>query len=377
MNVARFLKANFYLFLLTSFLLSNTLTAEHLNDPRVDKIAQIVSLFLDGKIKEGESIAKQQELFTNGNDIEKDDFFIMLTQYLARDKNIKASDIVEWASEKPGYYCVASLAMFTRKVANKQRLDSFSLINDINMYIMNLDSVDSPAIQEWKEQAPLWIKWCESDFKEKEGLAPLFQDITKKKIPFIGDDVLKINLDDFKALRKKYYPKRYKPRGVIFNKERMEKYRDSLPTFDMQISEIRRYRFIKDVQTYLVHMFAKNSYTGFIKLRRGGIHGTVAMANESLLIVRRKGRKTKRYKWTDLHSRQFATFLMYFGKLRKNLGSPSVDKKQRLKESAEDFLRAAVILDWYGDYKRALKCVKIAIKISPAVHSKANKLFLQ
>ena len=82
-----------------------------------------------------------------------------------------------------------------------------------------------------------------------------------------------------------------------------------------------------------------------IKLRNGKLLRGKVMANPKYLSIRLNSGGRKRVNWNELTPSQFAEMLAYYAETRIGM-----DKKR---DGAEDYMRAALFSDWYGNYDDA------------------------
>ena len=160
--------------------------------------------------------------------------------------------------------------------------------------------------------------------------------------------------------------KRPRPASFDFSERQLAAYFSSLPK-NLVTKERRRSEQITPLKQHLCAMMFHMPYSGReIQLRNGKTLRGKVMANNKYLSVRLKGGGRKRIKWSELAPAQLARMLAYFAKTRVEMG--------KKKEGAEDYLRAALFSDWYGNYDDAAKYAKAALQADASITNKVANL---
>ena len=171
------------------------------------------------------------------------------------------------------------------------------------------------------------------------------------------------------------------PQDFDFSSENssLQKYLSSLMDERIQKLEKLRVKLLSGVKPNLLATFERNPYTGRIKLKRSSTNGTIALANENTLIIRRgkNSRRRNQVNWTDLAPEQIFTFLEYYGDMRMKLSDGTVSAKERKEHAANQYLVAAILADWYGEYDDALRLARKAYRANPEIQKKTEVLFLE
>ena len=186
---------------------------------------------------------------------------------------------------------------------------------------------------------------------------------------------------DRREIHEKKYKKRFMPQDFDFSSENssLQKYLSSLTDERIQKLEKLRVKLLSGVKPNLLATFERNPYTGRIKLKRSSTNGTIALANENTLIIRRgrNSRRRNQVSWTDLAPEQIFTFLEYYGDMRMKLSDGTVSAKERKEHAANQYLVAAILADWYGEYDDALRLARKAYRANPEIQKKTEVLFLE
>lgn len=166
-----------------------------------------------------------------------------------------------------------------------------------------------------------------------------------------------------------------RPRPADLNffrvKDALTAYVSRLPD-ELKAGEKRRIAMLSTIRADLIKLMKFIPYDG----TRTGVHfdngkvikGTV-MGNENELAVRPKRGKAKIVHWDDLPPRQYAVMLTYYGQYRLNHENPeqpgAAGLRQRQKEAASDWFRAALLSDWYGNAAEARRLARQALQLDP------------
>jgi hypothetical protein len=314
---------------------------------------------------------------------------VLLLDYLSGNRSIKPSHIILAAEKDPDLSAMVSLCLFARVLSSQDaKLDSFELENYLCNYLDDLKSCKTPVPKTWKPRVEAWLAWCRSDFKYSKGLDPLLaarcgkssvsKDAGKKPstptVPATPRKAIKdITYEDFCATRSAF-KNRPRPGSLDFNRADVQKYIDKLSSVKLKKDEAMRCNVVNKFKPYLVVLLSKTPYHGKIALKNKRFTGTVYMANQNSLRIKRKSNSLRRsYKWSDLSPEQYVLFIKYYAKQRTDGFGAVVSKKERARQAAEDYLQLAFFCDWLGMYKDALNFAKLSVSLSPDIEPSAQK----
>jgi tetratricopeptide (TPR) repeat protein len=283
--------------------------------------------------------------------------------------------------DRPETWATACLGLFAREAAVKPRskLDPPIMEYLIQNYLLNLPQLKSPSATRWRDAAPRWLEWVASGFKDHQGMTePVFTTATPAAghAPDTGPDIAAITAGELAALRAGY-ARRPKPAGLDFERAEVVAYLKGLPTVADREAELARYNYIKGFKDQLVRIFERNHYEGLIKIKKRQERGVVCMANNDILMVKRSARakKSQRVRWKDLEFSQYSDFISYYASMRLKIDAPNTTESDRMAEAAEDYLRLAVLCDWFDRYGEAIEYARKALALRPEIKDQANTLF--
>lgn len=161
----------------------------------------------------------------------------------------------------------------------------------------------------------------------------------------------------------------------------VQDYIDKLPNKAYKRAEARRFNSIKDSKEYFIKNFRMGEYRGQVKIKgKRSFKGSIALANDRVVLVRtvdRRGeRKIDRYKWSQLDFQQYINFYSFFASERKKIVGPNMTEEDLKKLASEDYFRLAILCDWHGRHKEALKYAKEAVKTWSGKKREVNKILL-
>ena len=171
---------------------------------------------------------------------------------------------------------------------------------------------------------------------------------------------------------RKFASKRLKPLDYVFTDSAVAAYLTQLPKKYVS-SETNRVNQITPLKSHLISMMLHMHYGNTnIKRRRGRpVFGSI-MANRNYLSVKLKSGKRIRIMWKDVHFDQFVKFLNHYARLRGEADAGStVSKSKQKRESAWEYLRIAILCDWYGKYKDAVRYTRKAVSVDKGIENEA------
>ena len=174
------------------------------------------------------------------------------------------------------------------------------------------------------------------------------------------------------AQHRKFAKSRPKPKDYTFSDSSIQAYLSKLPKKYVP-AETDRANQITPVKAHLCGMMLHMHYgKTSIKRRRGRpISGTI-MANQKYLSVKLRSGTRKRIMWNEIHFDQFVKFLAHYAKLRGEADAgATVSKSKQKREAAWGYLRIAILCDWYGKYKDAIRYTRKAVSVDRGIENEA------
>ncbi len=362
-------------------------------------IADLIDLYISGKPADAMMLAMDKTDEFQG---EKTDPAYLILAYLSG--TLQDMRPVALASEKkPDMWALASMAFFVRNLSVSDKPDSFELQCNLQNYKNALASSKSPLVAKWKDSAEVWIKWCEDEFNSSSPLPPLLaaksgsatvmtttpasaavSAADSQEQPDKSGVLAAVASFDMNSVtagtvsgNNTLFAGRPRPVNYEFDDAAMTKYFASISSEAARKAEERRYKFIADVKDSLIKTFERNAFEGVVKTRKAQqFSGTVAIANQNALTVRNaQAAKGTKLEWKELDPSQIPVMLTFFAEQRLRVIMGNVPMKERQRDAAIDYLRAAVFADWYGDYEQASVYFKKAVSIYPPSKAAAVKLF--
>ncbi|MEM4248335.1 MAG: hypothetical protein QXH80_03630, partial [Candidatus Nanoarchaeia archaeon] len=368
------------------------------NDEKYAILSSIIESYLKNDIKGAKNQAEEAIKKFSAEENEKIKPVLAILSLLAQKENPSFQDVFNMTKNDPQLWSLGALAFFVRYVSDKNKTEQNVLLQCLDNYKNNSETGEvHPQVAKWKERVLVWEKWCESGFtKGKYDIEPLLVAYSKGARPVAsasetssiktpltgasGTNADTPSLDDIKTedfiLLREQYQKRPRPAGLLFKDEEIKKYLLTLPEQTRKI-EKKRYEQISKIREYLIRILERNPYPKGLKTKNGTVNGQVAMANESIVIVR-SGKKNKRFEWSELAFEQFENFLLYYAQQRLNTGGGGlVSKEESKKNSAQDFLLLAILCDWYGKYDSALKYGRKAVSLDESIEAEVSEFLFK
>lgn len=166
-----------------------------------------------------------------------------------------------------------------------------------------------------------------------------------------------------------------RPRPADLNffrvKDALTAYVGRIPA-ELKPGEKKRIEILSTVRAYLIKLMKFIPYDGTktgVRLDNGKVVKGTVMGNDTELAVRPKRGKAKIVRWEELPPSQYAAMLAYYGQYRLDHESAELrgaaGLKQRQKEAAWDWFRAALLSDWYGNADEARRLARQALQLDP------------
>ena len=278
---------------------------------------------------------------------------------------------------------IASMAIFIRALYN--RLPPSEWMADWTEYTSQ-SVKEGHWILAWRHRASdLWYKWIMMGQGAPDDLEPLIAKSKTKSISAqsgAGKPLGSITNITASMIAEKrgFADVRPKSDSLSFSQEEFTKYLDCVPK-DAQEAEKARFEYVSQVKAYLVKLFKTNPQFQFndgkILLRSGEVVvvSSILPSQDQLMLNLKNGEKQK-IKWSELDPKQLMVFLESFAEKKLQVNDHN-NKSSFAAGAAEDYLFAAVVGDWHGDYEDAVRYIKKAVSVDPGATRKAEKLFLQ
>lgn len=408
------LKNIFILFLILLFA-PLYLHAAQENEKALQRIGKITTLYLNDQAETAKQEARELKRYL-GVQLEQDEMLETLADFLSGEK-ADLQKIMDGSEKRPDAWALANVAIFAKNLNDMEKPDKAVLGVNLENFFNSIDNVKSETVLQWKKNVRSWQEWADLSFQPMQGLEPLpaRKSLSSPGTDSAGETNLTTENDsavaekedqpradkgdqsgekdedsaafqsltaaDRREIHEKKYKKRFMPQDFDFSSENssLQKYLSSLTDERIQKLEKLRVKLLSGVKPNLLATFERNPYTGRIKLKRSSTNGTIALANENTLIIRRgrNSRRRNQVSWTDLAPEQIFTFLEYYGDMRMKLSDGTVSAKERKEHAANQYLVAAILADWYGEYDDALRLARKAYRANPEIQKKTEVLFLE
>ncbi|WDE98253.1 serine/threonine-protein kinase [Lentisphaera profundi] len=146
-------------------------------------------------------------------------------------------------------------------------------------------------------------------------------------------------------------------------------YLNSQPDSQRKAIEHERLRLLNRIRFYLIKVLSNTPYEGKVFSREfeDSIDGFLEVKNDQLLMGRKGADFTLEVDVTQLEDIQFAKVLEFFAKskLDQVLDSPEAIAKELKESAAEDYFKAALLMDWFKNEKMAQAYLNLATQLNP------------
>ncbi len=260
-----------------------------------------------------------------------------------------------------GYLTLFLDAVRSRKITSAQ----YDELKDyLDNYKRNAEIANDKYVSFFVKRVEDWKTWLNSNCNATENLEKIFH---------YGDEFEKLSSVSRSAFIARYKKMKGRPsfEGLEYNENTVKTYLRSITEPVAQRAENMRISRYGKQKTYIVHLFARNTYTGTLFFKSGNKRGTINLVNENSLLM--KG-STKAFKWSDFKIEMYGEFLEYFGQRRTGAGTKSSATVQS-KDAAEDFLSAAVVYHIGGNFEKAYDAAIKAEKMNEEVAASVKKMF--
>ncbi len=176
--------------------------------------------------------------------------------------------------------------------------------------------------------------------------------------------------------RKTFANKRPRPSNYDFNVEETDKYIAGLDKARRENENIR-FRQVSGMKNYLCHLLGRGIYDKGIKTSDGKNLSGQMTANPNYISIK-SGKQFIRLNWEQIPASEMANVISHFAKLRLQIsGAAGTSSDSREKEAAEDYLRIALLCDWYGEYDEAIKYAKKCLSVYPKSEKSIKKIIMK
>jgi len=251
----------------------------------------------------------------------------------------------------------------------------------------------------WRGRTEMWIDWIVSGQGNGVALEPLIAAIRPPEVgelppsaapegrpadvvrsPSAPPERLAAELRHLSAEwlkeRRAYAGARPRPNDYTFGATAFRTYLGQIPA-DAQEAERKRFQQVSSLKSYLCKMMMRFSYDGGgIRLRNGQRLSGSIMANENYLSVRTASGR-RRVQWGEIPVDQMAAFLEHYAKVRLQATAGTVGDGERSLEGARDYLRVALLHDWYGNYAEAAVAAQKALATDARVGGEIRSLLME
>ena len=146
-------------------------------------------------------------------------------------------------------------------------------------------------------------------------------------------------------------------------------YLNSQPDSQRKAIEDERLRLLNRIRFYLIKILSSSSYEGDVHSREfeESIDGFLEVKNDQLLMGRKGAAFTLEIDVAQLEDIQFAKILEFVAKSKLDQipDSPDSIAKNLQESAAEDYFKAALLMDWFKNDAVAKAYLKIATELNP------------
>lgn len=142
-------------------------------------------------------------------------------------------------------------------------------------------------------------------------------------------------------------------------------------------NEFIRSQQVSGIKNYICQLLARTAYPKPIKTKDGRTFSGKLMVNPNYISVEVNGR-FQRMQWSELPPSQLANIIEHFAAMRlKVSGAAGTTDETRKKEAAQDYLRIAMLYDWYGDYNKTVEYCKKSISVYADMEKSVKKFIMK
>jgi hypothetical protein len=258
-------------------------------------------------------------------------------------------------------------------------LEPLILANKFDKNLLNADQVANdktppPA----REKAPDTAQPSTPSSSEKKQPSSSFIVSAKDEKTIATLDISSLTAEFLKKDRESFAAGRIKPPNYDFDFTLQEKHLASLDTARKE-TETTRLTIVANMKHYLCSLTARNNYNQSFKTSNGKVMSGSMMANPNFLSVK-AGKNYNRIKWNELPPQELAKMIAYYANMRMKIsraGESPTDAATRKNEAAEDYLRLAILCDWYGCYDDTVVYAQKSMEINPDMTARVKKYIMK
>lgn len=188
----------------------------------------------------------------------------------------------------------------------------------------------------------------------------------RRRAPASGFDISSLTAAKLAASRGAAAERRPRPQNYEFSQQELTAYLKRLDAKNAK-NEARRWEQVAGLKAYLCQLMMRAAYDGgSIRLRNGKTLRGEAMGNSNYISVRTNGGR-KRVRWSDLPVEQIAAMLENYADTRAEAEISGGHRGDAKYEAAWDYLRIALLYDWYGNYDKAVDYARKATEIDSRI----------
>lgn len=337
-------------------------------------------------------------LLANEN-VERYDPVMAILRYLSAG-SIKPANLREQVMGDDELKIVSEVAVFVKEVYNKG--DDSVIRSAYRNFSSNKSRIDDEfwGKKSFNIRIKAWYDWLYTGQGSKSDLEPLLVSVKPQnntgsgntsrpdnhavKVPFNKNHTSKgprkhnpsLSLSsltpDWLKEHRQFAQSRPRPRDYTFSDSSIQNYVRTLPK-KYQKAELERADQITNLKSHLIGTMIRSSYGSTSIMRRNGppITGTF-MANPNYISVKRANGNRVRIKWGDVHFSQFVKFLAHYAKIRSE-ATPGgqVSRSKQKREAAWEYLRIALLCDWFGQYNDAVRYTRKAVAVDNGIENEA------
>ncbi len=142
-------------------------------------------------------------------------------------------------------------------------------------------------------------------------------------------------------------------------------------------NESTRLRQVSGMKNYLCQLLSRSAYNKPVKTSDGRTFTGQMMANPNYISMK-TGKGFQRLNWNQLPPAEMTRIISHFAEARMKVsGAAGTSAETRKKEAAQDYLRLAILCDWYGDYPDAVEYARKSISVYPDSEKSVKKFMMK
>ncbi len=142
-------------------------------------------------------------------------------------------------------------------------------------------------------------------------------------------------------------------------------------------NERTRLNQVSGMKHYLCQLLSRSAYNKPVKTINGKTFTGQMMANPNYISIK-TGKGFQRLDWNQLPPAEMTRIISHFAEARMKVsGAAGTSAETRRKEAAQDYLRLAILCDWYGDYPSAVGYARKSISVYPDSEKSVKKFMMK